>query len=226
MNETYNIPFTNKSDSIVIEPYDVDISTSLAFYGKNTLNYWTDLNKNILMLLTNFSNHKPPEKAIVGQTWFDNTVNELKYYDGVDWYRLVSPPVDLSQCISIKNDSLLGNLVLSADPVNLTSIATRAYVESKGVDYTHGSANNINWIRHANNYTVMNTYTTQNRQVVALPFPMADTNYTIITTPNEKTKGIKGAMHYTTYNKTVDEFALNVYGEMDTMSIVIMGFAA
>jgi hypothetical protein len=223
MSDTYNIPFTNKSDSIVIEPFDVDVSTSLALYGKNTLNYWPDLNKNMLLLLTNFSNKEPPLTPVTGQTWFDNSVGELKYYDN-GWYRLIPPVVDLSQCVTSQSDTLSGNLQLSNLPTTATSIASRAYLESKVLDYTHGTVNNINWIKLANKYTVMNTYATQNKQIFVLPFTMADTNYSILATPNETTRGVYNAMHYTTYEKTTTEFTLDVYGSMSPMSIVIMGF--
>jgi hypothetical protein len=223
--DTYNILFTNKSDTIVIEPYDVDISTSLVLYGKNTLNYWTDLNKNILLLLTNFSNKTPPPKPVIGQTWFDNINNELKYYDE-DWYTLAPPLVDLSQCIYSKNDTMSGNLEVSLTPPTPTSIASRSYVESKKVDYTYGKTDNINWILHGNKYTIMNTYATQNKQIFTLPFAMADTNYSILVTPNETTRGQYTSLHYTTFDKTVTGFTIDVPGTISTMSIVIMGFAA
>ena len=225
MSETYNIPFTNKSDSISIEPYDVDVSTSLKLYGKNTPNYWSDLNNNVLLLLTNFSKKTPPVTPIKGQTWFDNSVNELKYYDD-DWYRLVPPLVDLSDCVLNTKDTMAGNLEIPNTPANNQSIVSRSYVESKVLPYTSGSNKNVKWIRLPNNHTIMYTNITQNNQPVELPFPMSDTNYSIIATPNETSNSGYNVMHYTTYDKTVNGFNVHLYGNMATMAIVIMGFGA
>lgn len=224
MDESYIISFASGKETIVIEPYDVDVSTSLALYGKNCLNYWTDLNKNILLLLTNFSNPTPPNDPIKGQTWFDNTTKELKYFDR-DWYRLVPQMVDLSEYTHNNNDTLSGNLVLPDEPINTNSIVSRKYVESKVFKYKHGESKTLNWITLPNGYTIINAIITQNKQAVTFPFSMVDTNYSVIVTPNEPPGTSMSAMHYTVYNKTETGFNVNIYDKVSSLAIVIMGFA-
>jgi hypothetical protein len=65
----------------------VDNTTSLNLIGRNTTNFGISQNDNFLWLLENFANSTPPSRPIVGQVWFDKSVDKLKLnvYDGTVW---------------------------------------------------------------------------------------------------------------------------------------------
>jgi hypothetical protein len=75
---------TNGKVLTTVDDASVDISTSLNLVGKNYAGYGLSVNQNFVYLLENFANTTAPAKPIVGQTWFDTTVNQnkLKIYDG------------------------------------------------------------------------------------------------------------------------------------------------
>lgn len=55
-------------------------STSLSLFGKYTISYGEDLQKNLVHLLENFSRNVPPANPTVGQLWFDTGTRLLKVY--------------------------------------------------------------------------------------------------------------------------------------------------
>lgn len=84
---TYQVRFTDPSKSLVIEDQTLNTQTSIAFVGKQYLNYATAISENFLHLLENFAYNRPPLNPIQGQLWYDNSVgaNYLKVYNGKNW---------------------------------------------------------------------------------------------------------------------------------------------
>ena len=77
----YTIKKTNGETVVVIPDGAIDeASTSLSLVGKNVSGYGFYQNENFLFLLENFANDNPPAEPIVGQVWFDTTVDQLKVY--------------------------------------------------------------------------------------------------------------------------------------------------
>jgi hypothetical protein len=57
-------------------------ATDLTLIGKNYSSYGTALNENFVYMLENFANISQPNNPIVGQLWFDTSVNRLQVYNG------------------------------------------------------------------------------------------------------------------------------------------------
>jgi microcystin-dependent protein len=85
----YTIAFTdfNNKEDIFVEDLVLNQQTSLKFPGRQYSGYATAISENFLHLLENFSNNSPPQRAVEGQLWYDNTdgINQLKIYDGTTW---------------------------------------------------------------------------------------------------------------------------------------------
>lgn len=72
---TYNIKYSNYGDvgakpSIIIEPMDVNTSTSLRLPGQGKTNYGEFYNQNLLFLMEHFANDTPPPNPTPGQIWY------------------------------------------------------------------------------------------------------------------------------------------------------------
>lgn len=226
MTDNYTLVFTDPDNlnTIEIVPYSIDYSTSLTFYGKNALNYWHDLNNNLLLLLTNFGHKNPPLHPIVGQIWYDATNKLLKYFDKT-WQTIVPPQLDLSMFVQQSGDTLNGNLIILNQGFNAKSITTRGYIEQQLAKCTYGDEKGTCWVKHSgSNYVVLSTYATKAKQTVTLPFEMADTQYSIVASPNDTANSNDG-LHWTTYNKTTKDFQIVFAGSVQTLAIVITGFA-
>ena len=57
-------------------------SSSITLVGKNFPTYGQILNQNLISMLENFSNSSSPLNPLVGQIWYDNGNNILKFYRG------------------------------------------------------------------------------------------------------------------------------------------------
>lgn len=227
MTDNYTLVFTDDSNpnTIEIEPYSIDFSTSLTFYGKNALNYWYDLNNNLLLLLANFGGASPPPKPIIGQIWYDSKVKKLKFFDKT-WQLIEQPRPDLSMYVHNSNDTITGNLVISQFNSNAKSVTTRGYVDSRLANCTYGDKDGVCWVRHTdNNYVVISTSATKSKQTVTLPFEMVDTNYAVTATCNETSSYKYDGMHWTVYNKTTTSFQISFANSVATLAIIITGFA-
>lgn len=78
----YILNKTNGTIVATVQDASLDLTTDLAFVGKNYAGYGETQNENFLKLLENFSNTTPPTKPIDGQLWFDTTNKQLNVYDG------------------------------------------------------------------------------------------------------------------------------------------------
>src|SRR6056300_247359 len=84
----------NKSDkSILLNLPDGSIdeyNTSIKLVGKNASGYGESINENFVHLLENFSSNIQPQNPLIGQLWFDKSINKLKTYLGISrgWTRI------------------------------------------------------------------------------------------------------------------------------------------
>lgn len=57
-------------------------ATDLTLIGRNSTNYGTFFNDNLVFLLENFANNTEPTRPLTGQLWYDTSDNILKVYNG------------------------------------------------------------------------------------------------------------------------------------------------
>jgi len=76
----YNINKYNTSSAatIVVEDGTINTTLDIKLIGKNYAGYGEIQNENFVWLLENFSSRTEPPNAIVGQLWFDSSVQKLK----------------------------------------------------------------------------------------------------------------------------------------------------
>ena len=80
--------YVNKTDGtaiIVLDGTKDTTSTSLTLFGRLVQNYGDATNENFVHLLENFAFNVAPSNPIVGQLWYDTTVNNIKAYNGTTW---------------------------------------------------------------------------------------------------------------------------------------------
>lgn len=77
---TYNLQFTDTAKTaIAVAPLTTDTtSTDLTFVGRGVANYGESQQTNFLRLLENFSSVNEPANPIIGQIWYDPSVEQLK----------------------------------------------------------------------------------------------------------------------------------------------------
>jgi hypothetical protein len=63
----------------------LDTTTSLKFAGRNYAGYGEALNENQLWLMQHFANASAPANPVIGQVWYNTTLNVLNSYNGTDW---------------------------------------------------------------------------------------------------------------------------------------------
>jgi hypothetical protein len=87
----YNINKYNTSSAatIVVEDGTINTTLDIKLIGKNYAGYGEIQNENFVWLLENFSSRTEPPNAIVGQLWFDSSVQKLKVnYATGKWHSL------------------------------------------------------------------------------------------------------------------------------------------
>lgn len=86
----YNISLTNRQPLTVIADGTVDLnSTSLSLVGKNYSNYGQLVNENFVHLLENFADTQEPNSPVVGQLWFDISLQQIKIRASNDTWKNV-----------------------------------------------------------------------------------------------------------------------------------------
>ena len=100
----YQIDRFNGTVFSVVPDQTVDTTSSdLKFIGRNYAGYGEVQNENFLHLLENFRNTTAPRKPVIGQIWFDETNNKIKYRDSTSTWRSLTvteveatPPTSLT----------------------------------------------------------------------------------------------------------------------------------
>ena len=88
----------------------IDNTTSIALPGRGYLNYGEPVNQNMLWIMQNFSNTSAPQAPVIGQLWYNPSLQLLKVYNGTAWIVLntviyPSPPGDGAQPGALWYDS-------------------------------------------------------------------------------------------------------------------------
>ena len=83
----YIINHYNGGKLTTINDGTIDNTTSLSLPGRNSI-YGTAQVENFVYLTENFANVTPPAKPLIGQVWFDQSTNKLKFYDNNTNWRI------------------------------------------------------------------------------------------------------------------------------------------
>ena len=84
-NNNYTVQYSDGTKSITVYANTKDDSTSLSLIGRNYPGYGPAVAENFLHLLENFSNSTSPASAVIGQLWYDTSIDKLKLWDGITW---------------------------------------------------------------------------------------------------------------------------------------------
>ena len=86
----YNITKFNEEPFALVADGTINKTLDITLIGKNYAGYGEAQNNNFLWLLEHFANVNSPPKPIIGQAWFNSTVDKLKLnvYDGTGWKTL------------------------------------------------------------------------------------------------------------------------------------------
>lgn len=74
----YILKKTDGTTLTTVDDASLDLSTDLAFVGRNYSGYGQIVNENFLKVLENFANSTPPSSPIRGQLWYDTTNKLVK----------------------------------------------------------------------------------------------------------------------------------------------------
>ena len=78
----YQVYRYNGTFFVEVKDQSVDSSSSdIKFIGKNYAGYGTIENENFLHLLENFRGTTQPRRPVIGQLWYDESTNKIKFYD-------------------------------------------------------------------------------------------------------------------------------------------------
>lgn len=87
---SYIINKYNGKKLTVINDGTIDNTTTLSLPGRNYAGYGTAQTESFVYLMENFANITPPAKPLIGQMWFDQSMNKLKFYDNNSNWRVTS----------------------------------------------------------------------------------------------------------------------------------------
>ncbi len=103
---TYSFNLSNGFTPVTVPTGNIKTTYSLGLVGRNTTDYGLTLAKNAVHHLENFAHTSAPSGSpLVGQIWYDSSESVIRVYDGSDWKRSTSIPVQSG------NAHLSGNLV-------------------------------------------------------------------------------------------------------------------
>lgn len=83
--KSYTWNGTTSPLNTTLYPGAISANTSLVLMGKGTFDYGEPLQNNLIYLLENFSNLKPPINPIQGQQWYKNDSEEMYVWNGSVW---------------------------------------------------------------------------------------------------------------------------------------------
>lgn len=95
----YILNKTNGAVLTTVEDATVNLTTGLAFPGRNYSGYGELVNENFVKLLENFSNTTPPARPLIGQLWFDTSSTEKRLklcFDGTNFKPIANISIQTS----------------------------------------------------------------------------------------------------------------------------------
>jgi len=103
---TYSFNLSNGFTPVTVPTGNIKTTYSLGLVGRNTTDYGLTIAKNTVHHLENFAHTSAPSGSpLVGQLWYDSSESLIRVYDGSNWKRSTSIPVQSG------NTHLSGNLV-------------------------------------------------------------------------------------------------------------------
>lgn len=118
---SYQIVLSNGSVLVNVADNFVDHTTSLALVGRNYPGYGTAVANNFIHLLENAANitANPPSKPLVGQLWYDTSVDKMKVFQtSGQWFALTT---GVSSVLGVTGDITLATLTTGLAPLNSPS---------------------------------------------------------------------------------------------------------
>lgn len=80
---------TPTAETIIVEDGTINATLDINLIGKNYAGYGEIQNENFVWLLENFASRTEPPNAIIGQLWFDSSVQKLKVnYSAGKWHTM------------------------------------------------------------------------------------------------------------------------------------------
>ena len=107
----YTINLTDGTIFAVIPDGTINTSSSMTLIGKNYAGYGDFLDENFMRLLENGSNTTAPGAPLVGQLWWDKSVNVLKVYNGTTFKTISAATASASAPTSNTTGDLWWNTV-------------------------------------------------------------------------------------------------------------------
>lgn len=96
----YNLKRSDGTPLLTLADSTLDnTSTSLILVGKNSLNFGSSINQDLIYLMQHFANTASPINPLQGQLWYDTIAGTLKVFNGYTW-RAIMPPADGSAGIA------------------------------------------------------------------------------------------------------------------------------
>jgi hypothetical protein len=191
----------------------IETSTSLTFVGANYNNYEDDYWSNLIHLLEHFSSEFAPRNPIKGQLWYDSKHKNLKVFSNI-WNNLMVTPVDTSTFCQLSDT--VDELQVTDIKTGL-SIANKKYVDDPPFILESGK----DYIKYANNYMIYFT-NVNNNDSIKLPFSMSNMNYSIIANCCSVSNNV--GKHVSVLNKTLSSFTVSAADQIESVSVVVMGF--
>lgn len=151
---SYTIRHFDKSNTIpaiVVNDKKIDKSTTLSFYGLNSVEFGSGLNENYLHLMEHFCDRDIAiAKLVPGQLWFDSSINKMKIWTGNKWHILKA---STSNVVPKGFVTIVGNIVNGST----VSTANTLYDEDGLGDFTYQWYLNATKINNATDstYTIL-----------------------------------------------------------------------
>lgn len=104
---SYIINLTNGAKLTEVIDGSIDQSASdITLIGKNISNYGVFFNDNLVHMLENFANTTEPANPLLGQLWYDSSINVLKVYNGQGFAPTGNTIVSTSQPTNLASGTL------------------------------------------------------------------------------------------------------------------------
>ena len=216
-----------KDTIITVSDNSINNDTSLSIVGQNKLDYSLAYWSSSVHLLENFANGGGPLRSTDGQTWYSSTDRKLYVRSGDNWVDISPPLIDPLKAVAKTGGEVSGDVYIDKPRYTATHAAIKLYLASKRFSFKHSLKSSISYVIMSNNYVVMNFIfnAKTDNALIKLPIDMDDAKYSIILTPNTSSSNI-GEYHCCATNKTINSFNMQLYGNVDKVACIIMGFSS
>lgn len=99
---TYEINKSNGSVLTYMSDNEIDISTSVRLVGKNYPGYGEIIAEDLVNILENFANDRPPPNPMAGQFWFNSTEKKLYFFNLLGNWQAITDARDATRSVSLR----------------------------------------------------------------------------------------------------------------------------